>query len=211
VFLDEIGDLSLKGQADLLRVLQNREYKRVGNAAIFTTNCRVIAATNKNLDDMVGKGKFREDLYYRLNMFEIKMPPLRERKDEIKFLCAHFIDKFNRLHGKKIKGISRPAKSCLFAYNWPGNVRELENVMERAIVSTTEDFIREDDLPLRLREDTEINHEEIAPLHEFEKKYVERVLSFTKGNRTECAKLLAISRRALGRKIEKLKIGKDKN
>ncbi|HID93922.1 MAG TPA: sigma-54-dependent Fis family transcriptional regulator, partial [bacterium (Candidatus Stahlbacteria)] len=146
-FLDEIGDISLGIQAKLLRVLQEKEFKQVGGIKTIKVNVRLIAATNKNIEKMISEGKFREDLFYRLNIVPIFLPPLRKRKDDIPLLAHHFLTKYNRERNKNIKNISPEAMNLLTEYNWPGNVRELENVIERVIVMTDEDIIRPEHLP----------------------------------------------------------------
>jgi two-component system NtrC family response regulator/two-component system response regulator HydG len=145
IFLDEIGDISPKLQADLLRVLQERRFYRVGGTQEVEVDVRIIAATNKNLAEEVQQGRFREDLYYRLNVIEIKLPPLRERREDIPLLAEHFVQRISSELGKDVSGISAEALKVLIAYDWPGNVRELENVIERAIVTCRNGSLEEAD------------------------------------------------------------------
>ena len=145
MFLDEIGDIAPKLQAELLRVLQERSFYRVGGSEEVRVDVRVIAATNKDLKQAVEEGKFREDLYYRLNVIEIRMPPLRERREDIPLLAAHFVDRLSHEFGKDVRQISDAAMRMLMDHDWPGNVRELENAIERAIVSTRTTTLTEDD------------------------------------------------------------------
>ena len=150
-FLDEIGDISLSIQAKLLRVLQEREFKRVGGTKMIKVDIRLIAATNKDLEKMIKEGTFREDLFYRLNIVPIFLPPLKERQGDIPLLACHFLEKYNREGDKNIKGISPEAMELLVEYDWPGNVRELENIIERMVVMTEEEIIRPEHLPLNIR------------------------------------------------------------
>ena len=203
IFLDEIGELPLSMQPRLLRVLQSGEFRRVGSNKLLKAQCRVIAATNKDLAHEVKNGKFREDLYYRLTPLTINMPPLRDRKDEIPLLCRFFLERFNERTGKKVLGISRPAQAALLTYDWHGNVRELENILEQAAVMTTETFIRLEDLPIHLREIPAKQVADIMLLDEVVKKHIEQVLRQCNGNRSRASKIMGISRRALLRKIEK--------
>ena len=151
VFLDEIGDISLKTQTDLLRVLQEREIVRVGGNQIIKVDFRIVAATNKNLEQLIEEGKFRPDLYYRLNVFHIELPPLRERREDIPALVDHFVRKFCREMNKKITRVSPAAMNLLQQYAWPGNIRELENAVERAMVVAQEPDLKEQDFTLKSR------------------------------------------------------------
>ena len=150
IFLDEIGDLSPSLQSKLLRALQEKEFERVGSSQ--TIRVRVIAASNRNLEEGIQKGTFREDLYYRLNVVTLSLPPLRERKEDIPPLIEHFLKKYSRENQKKIASISKEAKDLLMNYHYPGNIRELENILERAVVLSRSDTIMTQDLPLNLRE-----------------------------------------------------------
>ena len=203
IFLDEIGELPLSMQPRLLRVLQSGEFRRLGSNKLLKARCRVIAATNKDLTQEVGNGKFREDLYYRLTPLTIQMPPLRDRKDEIPLLCRFFLERFNERTGKKVFGISRPAQAALLTYGWPGNVRELENILEQAAVITTETFIRLEDLPVHLRDASVKEVTDSILLDEVVKRHIKNVLKQCNGNRSKAAEMLGISRRALSRKTEK--------
>src|SRR5678809_810538 len=151
LFLDEIGDLDLSTQVKLLRVLQQREFERLGGTETIKVNVRLIAATNKDLEQAMTASKFREDLYYRLNVFAIFMPPLRERKSDVLLLADHFLEKYAREHGKRIKRISTPAIDMLASYHWPGNVRELENIIERAVLVCETNVIHGHHLPPTLQ------------------------------------------------------------
>lgn len=205
LFLDEIGDMPLSLQPHLLRVLQDGEFRRVGSTKPMMAQCRVIAATNADLEEKVKQGLFREDLYFRLAVITIDMPALRERKEDIRLLCYYFLDKFIKKMGKDITGISIPAQRYLASYDWPGNVRELENVIERAMLMTTANFIRPQDLPPNIREPKVSNGQPLA-IDELLKTHIRHVLVTTRGNKTKAASLLGISRRALQRKIEKYSI-----
>jgi DNA-binding NtrC family response regulator len=203
LFLDEIGELPLPSQASLLRVLQTGEFKRVGDQRVLKAKCRVISATNKDLQNEVKKGNFREDIYYRITQFTINIPPLRERKDDIPLMFRYFLERFSDGTGKKVLGISRPAQIILMSYDWPGNVRELENALERAAILTIESFIRVEDLPEYI---TKISHKQShysSSLDDAVKKHIEEALIRCKGNRSHASKILGISRRSLLRKIEK--------
>jgi DNA-binding NtrC family response regulator len=206
IFLDEIGELPLSMQPRLLRVLQSGEFRRVGSNKLLKSQCRVIAATNKDLAHEVKSGKFREDLYYRLTPLTIQMPPLRDRKDEIPLLCRFFLERFNERTGKKVFGISRPAQAALLTYDWPGNVRELENILEQASVITTETFIRLEGIPIHLRELPVKHVADLMLLDEVVREHIETVLRKCNGNRSRASKIMGISRRALLRKIEKYSI-----
>ncbi|HPO03406.1 MAG TPA: sigma 54-interacting transcriptional regulator, partial [Treponemataceae bacterium] len=138
IFLDEIGEMPMAVQATFLRVLQEREFERVGGCRTIRVNVRIIAATNRNLEKLIAEGRFREDLFYRINVFPLVIPPLRERKTDILLLANHFIERFSKEHGKKIRSISAPATHLLMSYDWPGNVRELENCIERAVILSTD-------------------------------------------------------------------------
>ncbi|MGC2061851.1 MAG: sigma-54 dependent transcriptional regulator [Thermodesulfovibrionales bacterium] len=203
IFLDEISELPLPSQTNLLRVLQTGEFKRVGDHRVLRAKCRFIAATNKNLQEEVKKGNFREDLFYRITQFMIEMPPLRERKDDIPLLCRYFLERFSNGTGKKVLGISRPAQIIMMSYDWPGNVRELENTLERAAILTTESFIRPVDLPEYLKKIS--TEKSLNPLFlgDVIKKHIEETLISANGNKTEAAKMLGITKRSLLRKIEK--------
>jgi DNA-binding NtrC family response regulator len=205
LFLDEIGELPLSFQPHLLRVLQDGEFKRVGSHTTSKASCRVITATHRDLETEVAEGRFREDLFFRITPFTIKLPPLRDRKDDLPLLCRLLLNRFNKRTGKPVYGISRPAQAALMSYDWPGNVRELENVLEQAAVLTPEPFIRLEDLPPLLQKTSQ---DPSAPLslEEVERRHIEMVLHQTRGNRSKAAILLGVSRRALLRRLEKFRI-----
>ncbi|MEW6325522.1 MAG: sigma-54 dependent transcriptional regulator [Nitrospirota bacterium] len=203
LFLDEIGELPLSFQPRLLRVLQDGEFRRVGSTLTSQAKCKVIAATNRNLEQEVENGRFREDLYFRITPFIVKVPPLRDRKDDLLLLCRFLLDRFNQTRGKRVLGISRPAQAVLMAHDWPGNVRELENVLEQAAVLTVESFIRLSDLPGYLTSQAPEASALPTSLLDVEKRHIAMVLGQCRGNRTRAAEILGISRRALIRKINK--------
>jgi DNA-binding NtrC family response regulator len=206
IFLDEIGELPSAVQPHLLRVLQDGEFRPIGSTQALTAKCRVMAATNKDLAAEVKKGRFREDLFYRLTPLTITVPPLRERKDDLPLLYRHFLTRFSEKSGKKVYGISRPAQAALFSFNWPGNVRMLQSVLEHAAILTTETFIRLQDLPPEVRKGIqEVNTQNLS-LDSVIKNHIENVLIHCHGNRSKTAKKLQISRRSLLRKMEKYSI-----
>jgi two-component system response regulator HydG len=199
VFLDEIGDISLKTQSDLLRVLQEREITRVGNTHPIHVDFRCIAATNKNIQQLIDQGHFRPDLFYRLNVFQIQLPALRERKGDIPILVEHFIRKFSASMNKKIVRVQPSAMALLDRYQWPGNVRELENAIERAMVVAQEPEIREEDFVLRLP----VAEPSVRTLEDVEKVHILSVLQDCKGNQTLAAEILDIDRVTLHNKLKK--------
>jgi len=203
LFLDEIGELPLSFQPHLLRVLQNGEYRRLGSQTVKKAQCRIIAATHRPLEDEVKAGRFREDLFFRITPLVIKIPPLRDRKDDLLLLSRVLLNRFNKRTGKQVNGISRPAQTALMAYDWPGNIRELENTIERAAMLTTESFIRPEDFPDTLITQPTSETPAHLSLDEAEKLHIKKVLDQEQGNRTHAADILKISRRALIRKIEK--------
>jgi len=199
VFLDEIADISLKTQTDLLRVLQEREIVRVGGTQPVKVDFRVIAATNRNLAELVKEGRFRSDLYYRLNVFAIQLPPLRERHGDVPLLATHFLEKYSRQMNRKFTGFDRGAMELLVSHNWPGNVRELENIVERAVVVGREPLIRAADLAInRPSEGTED-----LSLEAVERRHIIRVLEDFAWNQTQAAKALGIDRVTLYHKIRR--------
>jgi len=215
IFLDEIGDLDISLQAKILRALQEREFERVGGTQPIRVNIRLIAASNKDLTKAMKNGSFREDLFYRLSVIPLRIPPLRERSEDIPYLAEHFLKKYNQENGKDIKGIDPEAMEAIKAYDWPGNVRELENCMERAVVMAEADWIRLSDLPLVLRSrrvegssppegesGKGIPWEIGRPVWEIEKEYILRTLKEMKGNRTRAAAVLGISVRGLHTKLK---------
>jgi len=205
IFLDEIGEISLPTQVTLLRVLQEKNFERVGGEETLHTNARIIAATNRDLKKAMVAGIFREDLYWRLNVIAIHVPPLRERREDMPQLVTNFVRRYNEQLNKNIMGFSTAALDILFAHHWPGNVRELENAVERAMVLAKGDMVMPDDLPndLRLLE-TAQNHENATTnLDRIEKEHVFGVLSKCGWNKFKAAKMMGISRSTLYSKIKK--------
>ena len=200
VFLDEIGDMRIGLQAKLLRFLEERKIRRLGGTKDIPVDVRIIAATNKDLEKMVEQGQFRKDLYYRLKVFPISIPPLSERKEDIPLLAKHFIDYFNVELKKEIKGIRFSAREKLINYNWPGNVRELKNVIERAMILSSGDFIQTNGLIL---EGSVLNPQETLSLVENEKKLIKIALKKADGNQTKASQLLGITRFSLRNRIKK--------
>jgi len=208
IFLDEVGEIPPEVQVKLLRILQEGKLERLGSNKTVTVDTRIIAATNKDLETMVKQGGFREDLYWRLNVISIHLPPLRERKEDIPALVQYFLTRFARKNNKDIKGIETKAMDALLGYEWPGNVRELENVIERCVVLDRDLVIATDDLPSDLVKDEtrKIDHVTIklgTPLEEVEKILMEEALRYTKGDKNLAAKLLGVSTRTLYRKLGK--------
>ena len=203
IFLDEIGEMPLSFQSHFLRVLQDGEFRRLGSTKSMKANCRVIAATNVELYDKVKKGLFREDLFFRLAVITIKLPELKERKEDIPLLYSYFLNKIKTKLGKDVRGITMDAKHLLMSYNWPGNIRELENVIERAVLVTPVNFIRAQDLPTYIKESAKRDSPASLTLNDLEKNHIQSVLTTTGGNKTKAASILGISRRALLRKINK--------
>lgn len=210
VFLDEIGELTPALQVKLLRVLQEREFERVGGTVTIKVDLRVIAATNKNLEDAIEAGEFRQDLYYRLNVVSLEMPALRERREDIMLLASYFADKYGAKCNRKLVGISADARECLTAYYWPGNVRELENAIERAIVLGTTDVILPEDLPEALLERETSAAQSTMGYHEAvtqtKKQIILKAIEEAKGNYTEAAKLLGVHPNYLHRLIRNLNL-----
>ncbi|HET7184017.1 MAG TPA: sigma-54 dependent transcriptional regulator [Terriglobales bacterium] len=200
VFLDEIGDISLKTQTDLLRVLQEREIVRVGGNQPIKVDFRCVAATNKDLEKLIDEGRFRPDLFYRLNVFRIELPPLRDRKEDIPLLVEHFLRKFALAMNKRITRVAPSAMYQLQQYAWPGNVRELENAVERAMVVAQEPELRESDFILKPRASGEA---EGKTLDDIEKAHILRVLEECGGNQTRTAEVLDIDRVTLHNKLKK--------
>ena len=207
LFLDEIGDLPPQTQVKLLRVIQEKEFERLEMAETLRVNIRLIAATNKNLEEEISVGKFREDLFYRLNVFTIFLPPLRERKSDILLLAEHFIAKYEREHGKEIKRISTPAIDMLAQYHFPGNVRELENVIERAVLVCDSNVIHGHDLPPTLQtakiSGTETKLSLVSTVEAYESDLIQDTLKSTRGNMAKAARMLDSTERILGYKIKK--------
>ncbi len=207
IFIDEIGDLDLDLQVHLLRVLQNKTIDRVGGIEPIAVDVRVIAATHRDLDLMVEKGLFRQDLYYRLNIFQIYSPPLRERKSDIVLLADHFLDFYSKKLNKEVKRITQEAIDLLVNYNWPGNVRELENCIERAVILCKEDSLRSYHLPPSLQKGTatkSLSFEE--RVSQFEREIIIDALANTNGNVSQAAKELGTTKRIISYKMNKLGI-----
>jgi len=205
IFLDEIGEISLPTQVVLLRVIQDRRFERVGGEETLTAEARIIAATNRDLAQAMAMGTFREDLYWRLNVISINVPPLRERREDIPQLVNNFIDRFNQQLNKSIRGITREAMDMLFGHHWPGNVRELENAVERAVVLAKGDYIAPEDLPGQLRTRPE-GVQDSGPetdLNAMERDHVAAVLRQCNGNKLQAARMMRISRSTLYSKIRK--------
>lgn len=205
IFLDEIGEINAQTQIKLLRVLQEKEFERVGGEKTIKVDVRVICATNRNLEDEVRKGNFREDLYYRLNVVHISVPPLRERKEDIDMLALSFLKEFNEEDGKKIEGFTKAARKALFSYSWPGNVRELKNTIESAVVLAKGNMIDTDDLPSSILD--EGKKEELVitlpvTMEEVEKKVIYSTIDYFEGNKSKAADELKIGRKTLYRKLE---------
>ncbi|MCM3714212.1 sigma-54 dependent transcriptional regulator [Alkalihalobacillus oceani] len=210
IFLDEIGDMPLALQVKLLRVLQEKVVTRLGSNREIQLNVRVIAATNKNLDEAVRKGEFREDLYFRLNVIKVPLPALRERKEDIPYLIKHFIGQFNEEMGLNVKGLTKQAQRILLDYEYPGNIRELSNIIESSMVLADDEYIEATDLPNQVRK---INHASNGenglyksfiglPLKEIEKHFILATLEANKGHRKKTAHMLGISERSLRDKLK---------
>ena len=213
IFLDEIGDIGAKLQLDLLRILQEKEFSRVGGNEVIKVDVRIIAATNRDLKKAIEEGKFREDLYYRLNVISILIPPLRERKEDIPLLVDHFIEKFNIEMKKKIEGISPEALNSIMAYIWPGNVRELENTIERAMVITKGTMINVEDLGLPSRAEENSLTCAAPPsgdksMKAVEKDHMAKILKENDWNIQRSAEILGIDRVTLYNKIRKYELKK---
>lgn len=205
IFLDEIGDIPPSTQVKLLRVLQERQFERLGGTEPISVDVRIIAATNQDLEAKIKERSFREDLYYRLNVVSLEIPPLRERREDILPLVEHFLKKYSGLTGKKMAGISRESRDALLRYSWPGNIRELENWVERAVVLARQEVITTSDLPLQGLETEEPNDKSLEAV---ERRHIERTLKETGGNLTKTAQILRIHRNTLRQKIKKLGISK---
>ncbi len=214
LFLDEIGEMSLSMQVKLLRFIQEKEFYRIGGTEPIKSDCRIIAATNKDLEQEIKEGRFREDLFYRLNVIPIKVPPLRERKEDIPLLVEHFLRKYTEENQKFVKGVDRRAMDALVKYSWPGNIRELENTIERAVVFTRYETITLKDLPQKIASivlddlaeqeiPTELNDLSSMKLSELERLAVLNALKQENWNQTRAAKRLGITRRQLRTKMIK--------
>jgi DNA-binding NtrC family response regulator len=220
IFLDEIGELPIGMQSKLLRVLENRRFRRVGGVADIQMDTAIIAATNRNLRDEVRAGRFREDLFFRLHVVPLEVPPLRERREDIPLLVRHFIDKLNRSFGKQVEGVSGKAMEQLSSYRWPGNVRELRNVVERTVILMQSQVIQVEDLPAKIRfSDIQasaggcpfILPDSGVDLEAVERGLLVQALQRTSGNQSAAARLLGITRYALRYRMEKFNLATGTN
>jgi putative PEP-CTERM system response regulator len=220
LFLDEIGELSLMTQAKILRFLEEREFNRVGGSKTIKVDVRLITATNKDLNQLIKRGGFREDLYYRIHVVPITIPPLRERKEDILLLIDHFINKFSVENNKNVKGISKEALEMILQYEWPGNVRELENLIERVIALTSNEYIKLNELPFSFKNTPKISGLKESVLEgkvsflqaeeDFEKEVILDALKKANYIQSHAAEILGISRRILKYKMDKLCINQSK-
>jgi DNA-binding NtrC family response regulator len=201
--LDEIAHLSIDAQAKLLRVIEEREFERLGGRKTIKLDARLIALTNVDLGAAVKAGRFREDLLYRLDVIHIRVPPLRERKDDLSKLIQHFLKHYAAKHGRKVERVSAPALALLQSYDYPGNARELANIIERAVIVANGKRLEEHDLPPGLNAAVSARRQKEKPpsLAELEASYIAEMLARTNGNKTECARILGISRKNLYEKI----------
>jgi transcriptional regulator with PAS, ATPase and Fis domain len=208
IVLDEVAHLSTDAQAKLLRVIERREFERLGGRKTIKLDARLLALTNVDLDAAVKAGHFREDLFYRLNVINIRVPPLRERKQDLSQLIQHFVKQYAAKHARKVDRVSQPALALLKAYDYPGNARELANVIERAVIVATDRTIDEHDLPVGLTAAVAAQRQKEKPpsLAEMEATYIAEVLASTRGNKTECARILGISRKNLYEKIARYEL-----
>jgi transcriptional regulator with PAS, ATPase and Fis domain len=208
IFLDEVGEISLPTQVVLLRVIQERKFERVGGEETISTDARILAATNRDLRQAMSKGTFREDLYWRLNVISIHVPPLRERKEDIPQLVTNFVEKYNSALGRNIVSVSNEAMDLIFSHHWPGNVRELENIVERAMVLTKSDVITPESLPPELRayQYAASPVDRAADLKLLEEDHVRSILEKCDWNKYRAAKMMGISRSTLYSKIRRFRI-----
>jgi DNA-binding NtrC family response regulator len=210
VFLDEIGDMSLKLQVKLLRVLQEKSFERVGGSKTIHVDVRMVAATHRDLDALVKAGKFREDLYYRLNVVPIHIPPVRERRQDIPLLLNHFLERWNKINNTKLEGLTEQALDVLTSYDYPGNVRELQNIMERLVVIKKKGFVSIEDLPEKLYagkpDDVEMDvlRGYDTLVSDFEKSLILKALNQTKGVKSQAARVLQMNRTTLIEKMKRL-------
>jgi len=208
LFLDEVGEMNSHVQIKLLRVLETGKFERVGGEKTFESDVRIIAATNRDLEKEIKEGRFREDLYYRLNVINLKLPSLRERKEDIGLLIDNFLVKYSKKNKKDIKGITPQSAKLLDNYDWPGNVRELENAIERAVVMAKNEYIEPNDLPSNINVNTKKSRKETfripsgATMKEIEKKVIIETLQTTNGSKSKAAKILGISTRKIEYKIK---------
>jgi two-component system response regulator HydG len=215
LFLDEVGDMPLSLQAKLLRVLENKEVFRIGSNDPIKVNVRLLSATNRDLETAVAGGTFRQDLYFRLKVVTVKLAPLRERREDVPLLAAHFLKEFNQLHGKRVVGIADPVRKAMATYDWPGNVRELRNLIESMVVQDQDGVLGMDDLQegdtlgrFQAPDSRAVGPASLVgrPLIEVERYYIEQALQLTNGNREEAARVLGIGERTLYRVIQDWKL-----
>ncbi|MBI4841304.1 MAG: sigma-54-dependent Fis family transcriptional regulator [candidate division NC10 bacterium] len=207
IFLDEVGEMSLKSQVDFLRVVQEKEFRRLGGTRLLRVDVRIIAASNRNLEQRVREGLFREDLFYRLNVVPIHLPPLRERREDIPLLLEIFLEEFAQVHRRPPKTISREAMRALLTYDWPGNVRELRNVIERLTVTIRDDVLQPAHLPVAIQSQAQADKTIMVPLgrpmREIEREVIRRTLQEVTSHRENAARILGISPRALHYKLKR--------
>ena len=208
IVLDEIAHLSTDAQAKLLRVIETREFERLGGRKTIHLDARLIALTNVDLDAAVNAGRFREDLFYRLNVISIRVPPLRERKQDLSKLIQHFLKQYSAKHSRKVDRASQPALAILQAYDYPGNARELANILERAVIVAEGKWIDEHDLPAGLKAAVNAQQRKDKPmsLAQLEAAYISEILAATGGNKAEAARILGISRKNLYEKIARYEL-----
>ena len=208
IVLDEIAHLSTDAQAKLLRVIERREFERLGGRKTIKLDARLLALTNVDLDAAVKAGRFREDLFYRLNVINIRVPPLRERKQDLPALAQYFVKQYAAKHVRKVDRVSPPALALLKSYDYPGNARELANVIERAVIVANGRSIESDDLPAGLSAAVAAQRQREQPpsLAEMEASYIAEILVATRGNKTQCARILGISRKNLYEKIARYEL-----
>ena len=208
IVLDEIAHLSTDAQAKLLRVIETREFERLGGRKTIKLDARLIALTNVDLDAAVKVGRFREDLFYRLNVISIRVPPLRERKPDLSKLIQHFLKHYSAKHARKVERATQPALAMLQVYEYPGNARELANIIERAVIVADGKSIDEQDLPTGLKAAVSAQQRKQQPmsLAQLEAAYISETLAATGGNKTECARILGISRKNLYEKIARYEL-----
>ena len=210
IFLDEIGEMALNLQAKVLRVIETGEFLKVGESKVTKINVRIIAATNRDLQKEIAAGHFREDLFYRISVFQIQLPPLRERVVDIELLAYHFLSLFSSKTNKKIKHLSNECIEALKLHAWNGNIRELKNSIERAVILSSSDEIQLEHLPIELQTNSITkNGKQLSALDlaSAEKNHIQKVLNYTNGNKTKASELLNIALTTLYRKLEEYKIG----
>lgn len=214
LFLDEIGEIDQTVQVKILRVLQEKKFERVGGEETLEVDVRIVTATNRDLEKEIAEGRFREDLYYRLNVVTIHVPPLRERKDDLPLMITSFIKEFSEENGKKIEGVDAKARSALYAYDWPGNVRQLRNCLESAVVMSSSSIITLDDLPPSISIGSEIPSLHIplgVTMAEAEKQVILQTLNTQNGNKSKTAEVLGIGRKTLHRKLDEYGVSAEIN